>query len=431
MSPAPFVLLLALCAISAPAQDAPIPLESVTATGTSIPQSLILELAGLHPGALIDPPAIDAACKRLEQTGLFGSIAYRYAPGPNKGYAVTLTLTEQAPLSEAAIDVPGADEAEAWQWLAARFHRFDHQIPQADSAQQFLTRELERHLSPALRGQHLTTRLETDFATRKLVISFQPEVLPHLLSVAFTGNRAIASSALNALLNRTAINQNYTRRSFAAALELNLRPLYEERGFYRVRFAPSAPQWSEPGIAGSGIAGSGIAGSGVTVSVAISEGEAYQLGKVQLLGEDLPSDAMLAAAKFQSGRLANGSEIQKSLWAMERVVRRTGFFTATALPEPSFDDAARILTLRVRIAKGPLYHFGAVGFTGLNPAQEAIARRLWRPKPGDPYDFLYTSEFFQALAREADLHAFRKYDAVVRPAPGDHVMNLTLVFELR
>ena len=140
---------------------------------------------------------------------------------------------------------------------------------------------------------------------------------------------------------------------------------------------------------------------------------------------------MLAAAQFQSGQIANWSEIQKSLRAMEKVVKRTGFFSATAAADRSFDDAARTLDLRIRIAKGPLYRFGELRVTGLTAAQEAIARSLWRRKPGDPYDYLYAGEFFQSLAAATDLRAFKKYDAIVRPAPGEHVMDMTLVFELR
>ena len=140
---------------------------------------------------------------------------------------------------------------------------------------------------------------------------------------------------------------------------------------------------------------------------------------------------MLAAAKFPTGELANWKLIQEGIWAMEKVVKRTGFLDARASADRTYDDTAHMLALRVRIAKGPLYHFGEIRITGLSPDLQERARRIWQPKAGDPYDYGYTSEFFQAFSRVVDFRAFRKYDAKATKGAGDHVMDINLVFEGR
>src|SRR5579864_2665867 len=327
------LLLLLLCQGSVAAQNAAYPLESVKIEGSSIPQPVILEIANLRLAAPIEKGSIERACKTLEESGLFASISYRYAPGPNKGYALTLVLADQNPLAAATIDVPGADEDEAWRWLSTKFGRFDRQAPQADAGQRFLAGELERHLGTGMRGQHLTVRMENDLRVRTLTLSFQPETLPPVQSVAFTGNQAVGGIELDSALKKVVANMDYTARKFAAAVDLNLRAVYEEHGLYRVQFKPSAPQWS---------------GSGVALSVAITEGPPYQLGKVEIAGDNLPLDAMASAAKLTVGKLANWKQIQQSIWEMEKVVKRTGFFEATAAPDRSYNDEARILDLRVR-----------------------------------------------------------------------------------
>lgn len=410
------LLLLVLCAGPAASQNAAFPLESVTIEGSSIAQSVVLEIAGLHLATPIDKRGIEQACAKLQDSGIFSSISYRYAPGPKKGYAVTLTLADQAPLVAATIDVPGADEEEAWQWLSARFRPFDHQVPQVDAAQKFLAGEIERHIGSRMRGQHITVRMETDLRTLKLTLSFQPEVLPRVQSVAFTGNQAVTSSELAAVLNRVVANAEYTDRKFAAAVDLNLRPVYEEHGFYRVRFTPGAAQLSD---------------AAVSLTVAITEGASYQLGKLEILGDNLPVDAMISAGKFPRGKLANWKQIQDGIWEMEKVVKRTGFFDATASPNRSYDDATHVLDLRIQMQKGPLYHFGEVRFSGLTPDLEGRAKRLWKAKPGDPYDYAYPNEFFRAFSRIVDFRSFRKYEAVVQKGTGDHVMDINLVFESR
>ncbi len=410
------LLLVVLCAGQAASQNSAYPLESVTIEGSSIPQPVVLEIAGLHLAAPIDKGGIEQACKKLQESGIFASISFRYAPGPKKGYAVTLTLADQSPLSAATIDVPGADENEAWQWLSARFRLFDRQVPQVDAAQKFLAEEIERHIGSRMRGQHLTVRMETDLNTRKMTLSFQPEVLPRVQSVTFTGNQALASNELGAVLNKIVANAEYTDRKFAAAVDLNLRPVYEEHGFYRVRFAPSAPQWTD---------------GGVSLGVAITEGSPFQLGKVEIVGDNLPVDAMGSAAKFPRGRLANWKQIQEGIWEMEKVVKRTGFFEAAASPDRTYDDGAHVLELHIRVEKGPLYHFGEVRITGLSPDLADRAKRLWKPKAGDPYDYAYPNDFFQAFSRIVDFRNLRKYDAVAQKGTGDHVMDINLVFEPR
>lgn len=410
------LLLLLLCQGSVAAQNAAYPLESVKIEGSSIPQPVILEIANLRLAAPIEKGSIERACKTLEESGLFASISYRYAPGPNKGYALTLVLADQNPLAAATIDVPGADEDEAWRWLSTKFGRFDRQAPQADAGQRFLAGELERHLGTGMRGQHLTVRMENDLRVRTLTLSFQPETLPPVQSVAFTGNQAVGGIELDSALKKVVANMDYTARKFAAAVDLNLRAVYEEHGLYRVQFKPSAPQWS---------------GSGVALSVAITEGPPYQLGKVEIAGDNLPLDAMASAAKLTVGKLANWKQIQQSIWEMEKVVKRTGFFEATAAPDRSYNDEARILDLRVRIQKGPIYHFGEVRITGLSPDLAQRAQRMWKPKAGDPYDYAYPGEFFQAFSRTVDFRNFRKYDALAQKGTGDHVMDINLVFESR
>jgi outer membrane protein assembly factor BamA len=412
MRPVTLVLLMAVCAGPAASQNAAFPLESVNAEGSSMPQAAILELSGLRIGSQIDKTGIEEACRKLQETGMFTSISYRYAPGPKKGYAVTLALADQ-PAVRAAIDVPGVDENEAWTWLASKFPQFNRKVPQSGAAQKYIAQQLGAHLGPALHGQALVVTLESDLKTRAMIASFQPENLPRLSSIAFAGNRAVASADLNAVLNPILAEQGYTDRRFADAIEMNLRPLYEERGLYRVRFAPGASKWTD---------------AGVSVAVEISEGESYKLGKVEIAGEDLPVNTMLAAGKLPAGGLANWKQIQSGIWDMEKVVKRTGFMDATALPERIFRDEERVLDLRISVQKGDLYRYGEIRISGLTPALEQKARQMLRIKSGDPFDYGYPSEFIQTFSRAVDLSDYRKLDATVKDGAGEHVRDVTLVF---
>ncbi len=275
---------LATFLVAVEAQNTSFPLESVTLTGTVLPRQSVLEISELRLGTPIDKSAIEAACARLNDSGLSASIGYRYAPSPNHGYTLTLTLADQTPLVDAAIDVPGVNEDLVWRWLTARYPPFDHKVPGDDAAQRFLAKTLQEHLQASLDGQPIVARMDSDLTPRpRSIVSFQPETLPQIASIAFIGEHAMTSVELTKLISGPLEGQGFTPCGFRQALELNIRPAYEDRGMYRVRFLSVTAQRTSP--------------SAVAVTTTIDEGPTFTLGDVQLIGENLPAETMLSTAK--------------------------------------------------------------------------------------------------------------------------------------
>jgi len=409
-------LALALVLLS-PLHSQSLPLESVILEGTGVSRDAVLGIAQLRVGAPIDKKAIDAACARLTDTGLFQSIAYRYAPGPKRGYVLTLTLEDQKQLTDAVIDFPFGDEAELWQWLASQYAPFNRKVPGNDAAQEFLSAALAEHAKAELDGQPVVTHMETGMVHRKTLISFQPATLPRIYSMTFTGQHELTSDALGELLSKLVpADEGYIERHYRQIVELNLRRAYEEHGMYRVQFTKIAPQKAAAGS--------------VTVTTAIEEGPQYKLGDVTFVGDNLPLDAMLKAAKFKKGQTANWTEIQQGIWEAEKPVKRTGYFTASAHPERIFHDGQLVLDLKIPFALGPLYRTGQLKIMGLTPEQEAKVRKLWKLQPGAPYDYAYAAEFLKTFAQSEAPGQFKKFSSAAQKQ-ADNVMDITLLFEPR
>jgi outer membrane protein assembly factor BamA len=406
-----FLLAVPVCA-----QPARFNLDTVTVEGASMPGDIVLTIAGLHVGDKIDKADIEAACGKLQESGLFESIEYSYKPASDSGYALTLSLIPQSKTSAAAIDIPGADENEIWRWLVSQYPSFDHRVPSAGAAQQFVALRIEEHLGPSLHGKHVVANLETGFARRGgSLISFQPATLPRIASMTFPGAQEIPAPQLEAILRKLIGDRGFTDRSFRALVEMNLRPAYEERGLYRIKFPTITARILD--------------GDSVAVSTAIEEGPKYTLGDVRLSGSDIPTSALLQAADFELGKIANGRRIHDGIAEMERILKRQGFLDAAAEdPKKTFDDAQRVMSLEIPVAKGPLYHFGQVTFVGLSPDLEAKARKTWRAQPGEPFNLLYTTEFMRDFSKQADLRQL-KTSSRMKPGTGDHVIDLTLTFE--
>jgi outer membrane protein assembly factor BamA len=410
------VLCLATVLAGIYAQEASFPLESVVIEGSRMPRDTVLEITGFRLGAPINKAALEQGCAKLRDSGIFQDINYRYGPGPKHGYVVTLTLADQSGLAEAAIDIPGADEDEIWRWLTSKYPVFDHKVPGDDAAQQFLAHQIETHAGAKLKGQPLVAKMETEFVPRRrLVISFQPATLPRITTMSFTGNQELTSVDLARIMQKVAAGEGYTDRRFRSFTELNLRPAYEEHGMYRVKFPSIAVQ--------------NVDSSSVAVTVAIEEGAKFNLGEVHIIGADLPIDAMRAAAGFQKGKVANWTEIQNGIWAMEKPVKRTGYTDATARPERVLHDDERILELNISFYKGPLYRFGQLRIVGLSPDLEGRARKTWKLEPGSPYDYAYSTDFFREFSKSVDFRQFKKVDVKSQKGSGDHVMDVTLTFE--
>jgi outer membrane protein assembly factor BamA len=266
MSPRLALTLLLLSSLHAQS----LPLESVTFEGTGLSREAVLGIAQLRIGSPIDKPAIEAACGRLSATGLFQSVSYRYAPGPKRGYALTVTIQDQTQLTEASIDFPGVDEAELWRWLASQYPPFDHKVPGNDEAQEFLAKALADHAKVALDGQAVVTRLESDLARHKMLDSFQPATLPHIGTMNFTGQHELTAEALTAILTKLVADDGYTDRHFRGIVEINLRQTYEEHGMYRVKFPK--------------ITAEKAGAETVTVTTVVEEGPPVQVGRCEFCG---------------------------------------------------------------------------------------------------------------------------------------------------
>jgi outer membrane protein assembly factor BamA len=231
------------------------------------------------------------------------------------------------------------------------------------------------------------------------------------------GESELTAQELVALVPKDVREQGYTDRTFRRAVELNLRRAYEERGMYRVRF-PSITAQRESGWS-------------VSVTTSVEEGAKFILGDVQIVGDNLPVDAMLKAAKFRKGEIANWTEIQKSIWELERPVRRMGYLHAAAKPERILHDDQHVLDIKIPFNLGQFYTFGQLRIVGLTPNQEAQARKIWDLTPGAVFDYDYPRDFFPAFFRSVDSREFKKFNVTMQKGSGENVMDFVLTFEAR
>ncbi len=396
--------------------NSPRPLEAINIQHSAISSDVIQPLTGLSLGQPIDKAAIEAACQRLSDTALFSNVQYRYAPGPKHGYILTLDLQDETDLTPAIVDIPFVDEAEVWQWLTSRYPTLQHKIPKADSGQEFLAKEIGAHVAAALDGEKVVTRQESDLGLRSNVTLFQPETLPQIAALEFSGAQELSSAQIAAIIRDTMKTSGFTDRNFRVYLEDAVRRIYEEHGMYRVQFPK--------------VTAARAGKSAVNVKADVVEGPQFKLGTVHVTGgADVPVDAMLKAAQFKPGAVANWRDIQRSLDAMKKPPLRAGYKDATFKTQRVLNDEQKVLNLEIPVMLGPQYRFGQVSFVGLAADADARAHQMWKMKAGDIYDSYYVydfaSEFLSGLrSKSVGMEGKEQSDAA-------HVVNLTVTFTTR
>ena len=63
---------------------------------------------------------------------------------------------------------------------------------------------------------------------------------PKVADVRFEGAHALSAAALRDAVARLVVGNRYSEREFRQVLDLNVRPLYEDRGYLKVEF-PGPP----------------------------------------------------------------------------------------------------------------------------------------------------------------------------------------------
>src|SRR5688572_5990160 len=150
------VMVVALCCVLAaaaaaagqqPPADAAFPIGTIAVTGiTRFTKDQVVQVSGLTTGASVKVGDLQAAAKRMAETGFFSNVSYRYAVADSR-FDVTFEI------EEASWTMPVVFDNFVWMTpaeLVAEVGRdmltFDGNVPATDLARNFLTKTLQKSL---------------------------------------------------------------------------------------------------------------------------------------------------------------------------------------------------------------------------------------------------------------------------------------------
>lgn len=368
----------------------------------------ILTASGLRLNQAVTRDDFDAATNKLSETGLFTSVDYRYDSTTSRGvigFALTIEVVEEPAQRAVEIDIPGFDESKLWQDLERADPLITQQMPDNERAIAYYSHAIQN----LTHQEEIVIRSEADLGSGSMTGVFLPANLPKVTEVAFAGSHAIEKAELERAIASVAPGSEYTEHRFRRLLDLNIKPLYEEKGYLTVNF---------PHV---------TIDSGM-VSVQVEEGQLWNLGKVGLHGDHLPVDDMQKAAQFPVGKPANWKEIMESVGRMEQVLRRQGYLEVSLEPVRAFQPDKHAVDLTIQVNKGKQFLFGVLQIRGFSEQQKQAALQLWTLKASAPLDELYVDEYIRSLLDTLKV-GVKLAAKELRVRPGTQVVDVILTFQ--
>jgi outer membrane protein assembly factor BamA len=400
----------------APVASAQTPILELRVEGNSrLPSAGIIAASGLKVGAVVTRHDLDAAAQKLVDTGFFHSANYRFQPksSDRPGYVVTLQVSEEKAGRSVQLDIPGIEEAQLWATLRSMNGLIDKKMPDSEDCTAYYQHAIEAALEKSNQRVAIMMKSEVDLKTGEMVAIFRPVNLPLVSDIRFERNQRILAPALTAAVSGLVLHQEYSERVVRQIVDLNLKPLYEEKGLLTVAFPSVTIAKNADGT--------------VAVTVAVDEGKVWTLGKVDVSGDELPLDAMREAAKFPEGKLANWKQVTAGIDAMKKVLHTDGYLAVSAKLERTYRKDAGVVDLAVQVKKGQQFLFGSLQLNGLSGDVEKQLRPAWKLREGDPMNDLYFLEFLRAI-RGGPVKDMR-VGQTLNLRPGTNVIDVIITFK--
>jgi outer membrane protein assembly factor BamA len=403
----PLVAVLFLAAVaSSPgvAQQPPAPsrwsLSKVEFVGLkALKEEEIVAASGLKLGAAVGVEELQAAARRLSDTGLFRKVGFRYRYFPDR-VEVTFEVEESR-----AANAPCVFDNFVWfsdDEIKAAVSRevpdFDGTAPPSD----LLIGKIKKALARLLQERQIPgeiTYMQSEAEGRdqtEHVFRVKSDDLKVCAAQVAGAKDEMKGKLLKAL--QPLVNTDYSRTDTRTFVGAALIPIYRQQGYLKARFLAARARLA-----------SGECKKGVVIALEAEEGAQYLWEKAVWEGNQALAAAELdAAMAMKEGAVADSTKIEAGFRAVSRAYGRLGYLSLTLKPAPVFADEQRRVSFQMTVAEGPQYRFGQVTVTGLPEAEAKRVRDRWKMQAGEIFNSDYPDSFVERLVK----------DGVVRPGSG-------------
>jgi outer membrane protein insertion porin family len=397
------------------------PIESLTVDGShNYTPAQILAVAGLKIGQMAGKPEFEAARDRLVATGMFETVGYKFAPGGDQhGYAASFQVVEVQPAYPIRFDDLGVAGKDLMEYLRGKDPLFAPRLAATKAVLERYKQWVQEYVTAHDGKDKVIAKvMPAGTPAGEFVILFRPARSdPAVAEVAFEGNQAIQTSALQNAIAEVAIGLPYKEEAFRQYLDSSIRPLYDARGRIRVAFTKVSVEKATDV-------------QGLAVKVTLVEGGTYDLSDVRIDGAPhFEPVRLLKAGKFKSGGLADFDEIGKGVDHVKKVLAHEGYMRNDVQIVRKIDDTKKTVSVLLHIDEGPQFLFGTLTVEGLDLNGEAAIRKMWTHQPATPYNPEYPDYFLHHVRDEGLFDNLGETRAETKIDDKTHTVDVTLFFK--
>jgi outer membrane protein insertion porin family len=391
------------------------PLETLKVEGNqnyTAPQ--ILAVAGLRIGETIGESEFEAARQRLDATGVFDRVGFRFTPAKDgKGIDGKFEVVEMGQMFAMRFEDLPVDDARVREWLKQKDPLFAPKIPatkrELDRYAQWINELLVQNNHP----EPVLGKLSNE-GSPDLTIVFRPaKQKPSVARVIFKNTGDLPSGLLQTAMYGVAVGMVYGEPQFRLLLETTIRPLYDAKGMIRVKF-PKIELEPAKDV------------TGLVVTVSVEQGPVYKLGKVTIQGVD--PDSLPKLAKLVAGQPVNFDEVKAAQERIAGTMRRTGYIQSTSQVKRDVHDAEKTVDVTIQVTPGPQFAMGKLDIVNLDIETEPVIRKLWGLQPGKPFNTDYPQHFLDRVKEQGIFDNLKATRAETKVNQKENTVDVTLYF---
>ena len=358
-------------------------------------QGTAVNALGLQLGAVLDQKQLNAATKRLGDTGYFSDVNYSYRE-------VDGQMVAQFNVTEFEWDIQCIFDNFIWFAPQELREAVRKQIPGFEGAvadHVAFPKKIKAALEELLRSRGI--QREVDFIIgvgdsdahgsriqKQLVFVSTGAPMP-VCKVSFPGASAALGKQMQAEV-KPIMNLEYSGRQFAQHIENTLLPIYRRRGYLQAKFGAVSAQLD----AGANKKCKG----GVNLSAQVVEGAVYKLGKFEWVGNQaLEVETIQDLFRMKAGATADGAKIDKGLNAIKTAYLKQGYLDLKTTVKTDFDESAGVANYHIVMDEGKPYQMGEVLIKNASEDEEKRIRGKWQMVQGAVFNVEYVKGFVKKM----------------------------------
>lgn len=163
------------------------------------------------------------------------------------------------------------------------------------------------------------------------------------------------------------------------------------------------------------------------VDIPITEGVAYNLGKITFAGDlEFPEAKLRQAAALKEGDLFRSDDFRKANQNLTDLYGDIGYAFVDVDPVTKLDRANRTLSIEFQIKKGDPVHIGRIEIKGNTKTRDRIIRREMRLAEGDLYN---GTDLRKSRRKIENLGYFEKINITTNRRPGTNLVDIDIEVE--